>query len=154
MEEGTSESNAIDQGIRHKKQNPAEEIEPEIKKHEKTELSKIKMPPKMLKRGKFKGAELTATGLPSSTKNKRNNIKPSITPFIKLKGTKKGRIILECAVSPSVARNPLKGLLLVRAEIKINMIRDDNYVDFNRIEKHFKEEAWLDCLKVYEQKNR
>ena len=50
MEEGTSESNAIDQGIRHKKQNSAEEIEPEIKKHEKTELSEIKMPPKMLKK--------------------------------------------------------------------------------------------------------
>ena len=70
LEEGTSESNAIDQGIRHKKQNPAEEIEPEIKKHEKTELSKIKISPKMLKRGKPKGAELTVIGLPSQKRAK------------------------------------------------------------------------------------
>ena len=121
-----------------------------MRKHEKTELSKIKMPPKMLKRGKPKGAELTVIKLPSSKKSKRNNIKPSITPFIKLKGTEKDRIILECVVSPSAAKNALKGVLLIGAEeIKTNineisvLIRDDNYVDFNRIEKYFKEEAWL-----------
>ena len=53
------------------------------------------MPPKMLKRGKPKGAELIVIGLPSSKKSKkRNNVKPSITPFIKLKGIEKDRIIL------------------------------------------------------------
>ena len=108
------------------------------------------MPPKMLKRGKPKGAELTVIKLPSSKKSKRNNIKPSITPFIKLKGTEKDKIILECVVSPSAAKNASKGVLLIEAEeIKTNineifvLIRDDNYVDFNRIEKYFKEEAWL-----------
>ena len=146
LEDGASESNDIDQGIQ--KQNPVEEIESEMEKHEETELSKIKMPPKMLKRGKAKGAELTVIGLPSSKKSKRNDIKPSITPFIKLKGIEKDRIILECVVSPSVARNALKGVLLIGAEeIKINineisdLIRDDNYVDFNRIEKYFTEET-------------
>ena len=84
LEDGPSESNAIDQGIQ--KQNPVEEIESEMKKHEETELSKINMPPKMFKRGNPKGAELTVIGLPSSKKSKKNNIKPSITPFIKLKG--------------------------------------------------------------------
>ena len=61
----------------------------------------------------------------------------------------------------SIARNVLKGVLLIRAEeIKINinkisdLIRDDNYVDFNYIEKYFKEETWLECLKVYERKKR
>ena len=47
------------------------------------------MPPKMLKRGKSKVAELTVIGLPSSKTSKRNNIKPSIIPFIELKGTEK-----------------------------------------------------------------
>ena len=47
------------------------------------------MPPKMLKRGKPKGVELIVNGLPFSKKSKRNNIKPSTTPFIKLKGTEK-----------------------------------------------------------------
>ena len=64
-------------------------------------------------------------------------------------------------MSPSVARNALKGIVLIGAEeIKINinkisdLIRDDNYVDFNRIAKHFKEEARPECLKLYEQKKR
>ena len=64
-------------------------------------------------------------------------------------------------MSLSVARNALKCVKLIGAkEIKINineisdLIRDDNYVDFNRIEKYFKEETWLECLKVYEQKKR
>ena len=42
-----------------------------MKKREETELSKIKMPPKMFKKGKLKGAELTVIGLTSSKKNKK-----------------------------------------------------------------------------------
>ena len=64
-------------------------------------------------------------------------------------------------MSPSAARNALKGVLLIGAEeIKINinkisdLIRNDYYVDFNRIEKYFQEEVWLECLKVCEQKKR
>ena len=63
-------------------------------------------------------------------------------------------------MSPSVARNPLKGVLLIGTEIKLNinkisdLIRDDDYIDFNCIEKYFKEKTWLECLKVYEQKQR
>ena len=64
----------------------------------------------MLKGGQPKGAELTVIGLPSSRKSKRNNIKPSLIPFIKLKGNEKDRIVLESAVSPSFARNHLKGV--------------------------------------------
>ena len=60
-------------------------------------------------------------------------------------------------MSSSVARNALKGVLIGAEEIKINneisvLIRDDNYFDFNRIEKYFKGEMWLECLKVDEQK--
>ena len=64
-------------------------------------------------------------------------------------------------VLPSVARNALKGVLLIGAEeIKINineicdLIRDDNYVDFNHIKKYCKEGTWLEFLKVWEQKKR
>ena len=60
LEKGASESKAIDQGIQHKKQNPVEAIESEMKKFEETEPSKIKMPPKMLKRGKPIGAQKRA----------------------------------------------------------------------------------------------
>ena len=64
-----------------------------MKKHEETELTKIKIPPKRLKRGKPEGAELTVIGLPSSKKSKRNNIKLTITQFFKLKGVGKDKII-------------------------------------------------------------
>ena len=93
LEEGTFKPNATDQGIQPKKKNRLEEIESEMKKHEETELSKIKTPPKRLKRGKPEGAELTVIGLPSSKKSKRNNIKLTITPFFKLKGVGKDKII-------------------------------------------------------------
>ena len=60
---------------------------------------------------------------------------------------------------PSVARNALKDVLLIGAEeIKMyineisDLIRDDNYVDFN-IEKYFKEETWLEFLKVMSKRN-
>ena len=93
LKEGTFKPNATDQGIQPKKKHRLEEIESEMKKHEETELSKIKMPPKRLKRGKPEGAELTVIGLPSSKKSKRNNIKLTITPFFKLKGVGKDKII-------------------------------------------------------------
>ena len=47
LEEGISKSNAIYQGIHHKEQNSLEQIKSEMKKLEKTELSKIKIPSKM-----------------------------------------------------------------------------------------------------------
>ena len=93
LKEGTFKPNATDQGIQPKKKHRLEEIESEMKKHEETELSKIKTPPKRLKRGKPEGAELTVIGLPSSKKSKRNNIKLPITPFFKLKGVGKDKII-------------------------------------------------------------
>ena len=61
---------------------------------------------------------------------------------------------------PSVAKNALKGVLLIGAEeIKMyineisDLIRDDNHVDFNHIEKYFKEETWLELLKVMSKRN-
>ena len=112
----------------------------------------------MLKREKPKGAKLAVTGLPSSKKSKRNDFKLSITPFIKLKGIERDRIILECAVSTLFARNALKGVLIGAEEIKTSineisdLIRDDNFVNFDYIKKVYKEEAHLQYLKVYEQK--
>ena len=70
LEERNSESKFKDQGIQPKKENRVEKIESETKKHEETELSEIKMPPKMLKKRKPKGAELTVIGLLSSKRAK------------------------------------------------------------------------------------
>ena len=51
-------------------------------------------------------------------------------------------------------------MLIGAEEIKINineisdLIRDDSYVDFNRMEKYFEEETWLECLKVEKKKKK
>ena len=69
---------------------------------------KIVMPPKMIKRGWPKGAEVTVIGLPSQKKPNLGT-KKGITCFSKLKPFEKDRFILECLVKPSVAFNALNG---------------------------------------------
>ena len=81
-------------------------------------FTEIKMPPRMKKRGRPKGAELTVIGLPSSKKTKRNNSKSMIVPFIKLKSAEKDKILLECVVSPSTANNALKGVPVTKEKLK------------------------------------
>ena len=65
------------------------------------------MPPKMLKRGRPKGAEVTVIGLPR-IKNARQE-KGGVGPFAKLRAKEKDRILLECFVSPKVAKESLLG---------------------------------------------
>ena len=77
------------------------------------------------KRRRPDGAELTVVGLPSSKEIKRNNPKNSIVPFIKLKSTKKYKILLECVVSTSTAKNTLKGVLVTKRKLS-DFIRDEN----------------------------
>ena len=61
------------------------------KEHVLKEMNGIKMPKKMLKRGRPKGAELTVIGLPKSKKAKKG-----LLPFSKVKAEEKDRILLEC----------------------------------------------------------
>ena len=121
-------------------------------------FTKIKIPPRMKKRGRPKGAELTAIGLPSSKKTKRNNSKNMIVPFIKLKIAEKDKILLECVVYPSTANNALKGVLVTKEKLISDLntisdlLRDEKYVDLHRIEKYFEDSAWTECLKLCEKK--
>ena len=75
---------------------------------------------------------MTVVGLPSSKKIKRNNPKNLIVSFIKLKSSKKDKILLECAVSTSTAKNTLKGVLVKKGKLKSDLntisdlIRDEN----------------------------
>ena len=78
------------------------------------------------KRRRPNGVELTVVGLPSSKKIKRNNSKNLIVPFIKLKSAKRNKILLECVVSMSTAKNRLKGVLVRKGKLKsdLNTILD------------------------------
>ena len=67
--------------------------------------------------------------------------KPSTTPSIKLKTIEKDKVTLDCVVSPSVAGNALKCLVVEAEEIKINineifdLIRHDNNRNKNLLKK-------------------
>ena len=58
----------------------------------------VKMPQKMLKRGRPKGAGLTVIGLPKTKKSKTSS--SNLVPFTKLTQEEKDRLLLECFVSP------------------------------------------------------
>ena len=77
---------------------------------------------------------MTGVGLSSSKKIKRNNPQNLIVPFIKLKSAKKGKIVLECAISTSTAKPILKGVLVTKGKLKSdvntipNLIRNEKFV--------------------------
>ena len=80
---------------------------------------------------------MTVVGLPSSKKIKRNSLKKLIVRFIKLKSAKKDKILLECVVSTSMAKQILKVMLVTKGKLKSDvniisdLIRDEKYVGNN-----------------------
>ena len=94
-----------------------------LEEKEEESTMKIVMPPKISKRGRPKGAEVTDIGLPSQKKPNLGT-KKGTTCLSKLKPFEKDRFILECFVKPSVAFNALNGSRLVEATgITTNIIR-------------------------------
>lgn len=77
------------------------------KEHGNSEYGFIRMPPKMVRRGRPKGAELTVIGLPKSKRRKDESNK--LLPFSKLRPNNKSRIILECLSSQLAAPEALSG---------------------------------------------
>ena len=84
------------------------------------------------KKRRPKGVEVTVVGLPSSKNIKRNNPINLLVPLIKLKSAKKDKILLECVVSTSTAKNIQKGVLVTKGKLKSDLstisdlIRDEN----------------------------
>ena len=66
----------------------------------------IKIPSKMLKSGRPKGAEITVIGLPCA--KKANTKQGSLTPFAKLWAQENNRVLLECFVSSKIAKDALR----------------------------------------------
>ena len=68
---------------------------------------------------------------------KEDEEKKLIVPFIKFKSTKKDKILLECVVSTSTAKQILKGVLVTKGKLKFDvntisdLIRAEKYVDNN-----------------------
>lgn len=127
------------------------------KEHGNSEYGFIRMPPKMVKRGRPKGAELTVIGLPKSKRRKEESNK--LLPFSKLHPDDKSRIILECLSSQLAAAEALSGKRLLNEEdVKCNIhlitdtIRDTQNVDVHRVQKYFTSKGWLAVLSVLKEK--
>ena len=138
-----------------------ENVENSFDKESKVELSQIKMPPKMLKRGRPKGAELTVLGIPKSKRSKPSKSSHALKPYSKQKAEDKNRIILECLTNSKLAaKEALNGSrLLEEKDIQSNVhllpdtVRDRENIDISRVEKYFNDETWLLVLKLMEKKD-
>ena len=121
------------------------------------DFSQIKMPPKILKRGRPKGAEVTVIGLPK--KKKKTESQNKLISFKKLSPIEKDRMILSSlsmsqAVGEAIAG---KGLLNKEDVLPVgrisDTIRDDEMVDIHRVQKYFDRNAWFSVLKSSREKN-
>lgn len=110
------------------------------------------MPPKMLKRGRPKGAETTVIGLPRQKKKKESQ--NSLVPFSKLSPTEKDRVILGSFSTSLAVVDAIGGhRLLTKEDIlptgKISdAIKDHEMVDKHQVERYFEKDAWLSVLKA------
>ena len=108
------------------------------------------MPSKMMKRGRPKGAELTVIGL----LHKKTKFNKGLTPFENLDAQLKDRALLECFVSPLIAKKSLDGSLIsadnLRTDLNLipDLIKDSTIVDIHRIEKYFNDDAWMIALEL------
>ncbi|KAJ7384354.1 hypothetical protein OS493_022467 [Desmophyllum pertusum] len=130
----------------------------EVDEKKSPDFSQIKMPPKILKRGRPKGAEVTVIGIPREKKKKEGQ--NGLLPFCKLSPIEKDRVILgslstALAVGEAIAGHRLlnKEDILPIGQIS-DTIRDDEMVDILRVEKYFDKDAWLLVMKSGEEKNR
>ena len=121
------------------------------------DFSQIKMPPKILKRGRPKGAEVTVIGLPK--KRKKTESQNKLVSFKKLSPIEKDRMILgslstSLAVGEAIADHRLLNKEDILPVGKMSdTIRDDEMVDIHRVEKYFDRDAWLLVLKSSRKKN-
>ena len=101
----------------------------------------IKMPPKIMKRGRPKGAELTVVAIPKTKKGKVEG--PILLPYKKLKPYDKERMIMECVTKKRiVVPEALNGKrLLDNEDIQTNIhlildtVHDRDNIDIFRVEK-------------------
>lgn len=134
----------------------AEKDPDELVEDSQTLLSNIKMPPKMLKRGRPKGAEMTVIGLPKAKKKKEKN--DNIKPFCKLTPVEKDTAILRSLTSDLTASEALMGKRILRIDDLNSLheipdsIQDKENLDIYRVQKYFSREAWLQVLDFIQRK--
>ena len=109
----------------------------EVKDRSHTLFSTIKMPPKMLKRGRRKGPEVTVIGLPKAKKKKENN--DHIKPFCKLTPVEKETALLRSLTSDLVASEASMGK---------RILNTDDLKNLHEIPDSIEEKESLDIYRV------
>ncbi|CAB3987681.1 Hypothetical predicted protein [Paramuricea clavata] len=82
------------------------------------------MPPRMLKRGRPKGAGLTVIGLP-----KKRKVTGAI-PFIKKSPTEKERVLLNCFLERKEVESALRGALAEEEMVEVRPVLDLSNLPF------------------------
>ena len=107
-------------------------------------VSKIKLPPRMPKRGRPKGSETTVIGLPK----KKSRI-TKVLPFIKLCGAEKERKIMSWIMKPQSLNDSIfNGERLAEKQDLFPWtkmppkISDEDLVDITRVKKYFSKSGW------------
>lgn len=125
------------------------------------EFSQIKMPPKILKRSRPKGAEVTVIGLSRKKKEERKTeSRNNLIPFCRLSPIEKDRMILGSLSTSLAVGEAIAGhRFLAKDDIfpvgKISdTVRDGEIVDIHRVEKYFEKDAWLSVLEPTKEKTR
>ena len=104
------------------------------------DFSQIKMPPKILKRGRPKGAEVTVIGLVK--KKKKTESQNKLLSFKKLSLIEKDQMILGSLSMSQAVGEAIAGHRLLNKEDILpvgkmsDTIRDDEMVDIHRVEKY------------------
>ena len=116
-----------------------------------SDVCSIKLPPKIKKRGRPKGSELTVVGIPK----KRLKLKRKPIPFCKLETSIKDKIMLKWFVDDEIADRCIASdeNLITEEEViscpeRINMAATETCIDC--IEKYFETNAWVAVLNVLE----
>ena len=121
------------------------------------DFSQIKMPPKILKRARPKGAEVTVIGLPK--KKKKTESQNKLISFKKLSPIEKDQMILSFLSTSQAVGEAIAGKRLLNKEDVLpverisDTIRDDEMVDIHRVQKYFDINAWFLVLKSSREKN-
>ncbi|XP_069983312.1 uncharacterized protein [Penaeus vannamei] len=111
------------------------------------------------KRGRPRGKDPPALNPPQSTKKaKQDNDENQPKPFRKLRVREKHRVVLECFVSGPTAMKALQGTPISVKEVQTDvshipdLVRDEDNVDLQQVERYFSSEAWGVVLNLVKKK--
>ncbi|XP_042865156.1 uncharacterized protein LOC122248876 [Penaeus japonicus] len=114
---------------------------------------------RMSRRGRSKGRDPPSLTMSQSAKKvKHDTLVGQPKPFRKLRVREKHQVMLECFVSSPAAKKALQGTLILPDEVQTDikcipdLVRDEDNVDLQQVERYFTSEAWNVVLGLVKKK--